>query len=48
MHRTTLLGSSLKHEADETLFLGLARRGYDLSKPLREDTETTAEIVKIG
>ena len=41
-----LLGSSLKKEADETLFLELARRGYDLSS-LRED-ETTAEIVKIG
>ena len=34
--------------ADETLFLELKRRGYDLSKPLREETETTAEIVKIG
>ena len=32
--------------ADETLFLELQRRGYDLSK-LRDD-ETTAEIVKIG
>ena len=31
---------------DETLFLELTRRGYDLSKPLREDE--TAEIVKIG
>ena len=31
--------------ADETLFLELRRRGYDLSK-LRED-ETTAEILKI-
>ena len=43
---TTLLGSSLKREADETLFLELALRGYDLSK-LR-DAETTAEIIKIG
>ena len=43
---TTLLGSSLKKEADETLFLELALRGYDLSK-LR-DEETTAEIVKIS
>ena len=34
------LASSLKKEADETLFLELARRGYDLSK-LR-DEETTA------
>ena len=41
-----LLGSSLKKEADETLFLELALRGYDLSR-LREN-ETTAEIVKIG
>ena len=49
LHRTTILGSSLKKEVDETLFLELALRGYDLSK-LREDTETEspAEIVKIG
>ena len=46
LHTTTLLGSSLKKEADETLFLELALRGYDLSK-LR-DEETTAEIMKIG
>jgi len=38
--------SSLKSTADETLFLQLARRGYDLSK-LR-DEETTAEIIKIS
>ena len=45
------LGGELKETADETLFLELALRGYDLSKPLREDDETpieTAEIVKIG
>lgn len=47
LHTTTLLGSSLKLEADETLFLELALRGYDLSR-LRENTEATAEIVKIG
>ena len=44
------LGGELKNTADETLFLELARRGYDLSK-LRENTEkdqTTAEIIKIG
>ena len=41
-----LLGSSLKKEADETLFLELALRGYDLSK-LR-DNEATGEIIKIG
>ena len=46
LHRSTLLGMSLKKEADETLFLELALRGYDLSK-LR-DEQTTAEIVKIG
>lgn len=46
-HTNMLLGSSLKKEADETLFLELARRGYDLSGFLREN-ETTAEIVKIG
>ena len=42
----TLLGSSLKKEADETLFLELALRGYDLSS-LRS-YEETAEIVKIN
>ena len=41
-----LLGGELKATADETLFLELALRGYDLSK-LR-DNQTTAEIVKIG
>ena len=44
-------GSSLKSIAHETLFLELALRGYDLSKPLRPDVEgpsETAEIVKIG
>ena len=43
------LGAELKQTADETLFLELALRGYDLSK-LREETETEspAEIVKIG
>ena len=49
--RITLLSGSLKKEADETLFLELALRGYDLSKPLRENQEQTtetAEIVKIG
>ena len=44
--RTYLLGMSLKKEADETLFLELALRGYDLSK-LR-DNDTTAEIRKIA
>lgn len=49
VHETTFLGSSLKPLADETLFLELALRGYDLSKPLRtSDEETTAEIVSIG
>ena len=40
------LGGELKTTADETLFLELALRGYDLSK-LR-DEQTTAEILKIG
>ena len=40
------LGAELKATADETLFLELALRGYDLSK-LR-DNETTGEIVKVG
>ena len=41
------LGSSIKKENDATLFLELALRGYDLSK-LRDENETTAEIIKIG
>ena len=41
------LGSELKSTADETLFLELALRGYDLSS-LRENDEKTAEIVKIA
>ncbi len=41
-----LLGAELKTTADETLFLELALRGYDLSK--LSDEPTTAEIVKIG
>ena len=45
-YRSPLLSSSVKKERDETLFLELALRGYDLSK-LR-DEETTVEIVKIG
>ena len=40
------LGGELKKTADETLFLELALRGYDLSK-LRDES-TTAEIIKIG
>ena len=39
------LGGELKQTADETLFLELALRGYDLSK-LR-DNETTAEIIAL-
>ena len=42
----SLLGSSLKKEVDETLFLELALRGYDLSR--LHDEEPQAEIVKIG
>ena len=45
-YRTAFLSGSLKLEADETLFLELALRGYDLSK-LR-DEETTAGILKIA
>ena len=40
-----------KKRPDETLFLEMALRGYDLSKPFRPDTDkndTPAEIVKIG
>ena len=47
LHRIHLLGSSLKKEADETLFLELALRGYDLSRH-RENDEPIAKIVKIG
>ena len=46
LHERGLLGSSLKNTKDDTLFLELALRGYDLSK-LR-DEQTTAEIIKIG
>ncbi len=46
LHKMTLWGSSLKKEADETLFLELTLRGDDLSS-FREN-ETTAEILKIG
>ena len=45
-HSFRFLGGELKATADETLFLELALRGYDLSK-LR-DNPTTAEIIKIG
>lgn len=40
------VGAELKETADETLFLELARRGYDLSKLRCE--ETTAEILKLA
>ena len=43
---TQFLGGELKQIADETLFLELALRSYDLSK-LRNET-TTSNIVKIG
>ena len=46
LHESNLLSSSLKNNADEALFLELARRGYDLSK-LR-DEETTDWIIKIA
>lgn len=45
-YRMSFLGGSLKKEADETLFLELDLRGYDLSK-LR-DEETTAKILKVS
>ena len=53
LHEIGFLGSSLKNTPNETLLLELALRGFDLSKPLRADTEpekpeNTAEIVKIG
>ena len=50
LHETNLLGSSIKNTKDETLFLELALRGYDLSR-LRENDEKeppAGEVVKIG
>lgn len=47
LHMSGLLGGAIKKEKDETLFLELALRGYDLSS-LRDDNETTAEIVRIS
>ena len=46
-HSFRFLGGELKGTADETLFLELALRGYDLSK-LRDENENTAEIVKFN
>ena len=54
LHESGILSGLLKTTADATLFLELALRGYDLSKPLRSETEfpdtspAEAEIVKIG
>ena len=60
LHESGLLGSSLKSTKDETLFLELALRGYDLSKLRDEETTakarhhedsdraTSAQIIKIG
>ena len=47
--RSLLLSGSLKNTSDETLFIELARRGYDVSI-FRENTKTgaSAEIVKIA
>ena len=45
--RSPLLSGSLKKTSDDKLLLELAKRGYDISGVLREDTET-AEIVKIS
>lgn len=42
------LGGELKATADETLFLELALRGYDLSKLRDESTTDTLEIIMIG
>ena len=48
LHRSWLLGSSIKREKDETLFLELALRGYDLAQLREASTTETAEIVKIS
>ena len=42
------LGGELKGTADETLFLELALRGYDLSQLRDSANETTTDIIKIG
>lgn len=47
LHERGLLGSSLKTTADETLFLELALRGYNLSR-LRENDTQHGEILKIS
>ena len=47
LSRKGLLGSSLKQAADETLFLELALRGYDLSRLRETDTQHGA-ILKIS
>lgn len=47
-HIITLLGSSLKNIADETLFLELALRGYDFSKLRNDETPSKPDIIKIG
>ena len=43
LHISGLLGSSLKKEVDETLFLELALRGYDLSR-LRDEMTSPNQI----
>ena len=48
LHERNLLSSSLKTETDATLFLELALRGYDLSRLRDDETDATAEIVKIS
>ena len=48
LHEIGILSGSLKKEADATLFLELALRGYDLSKLRDPANETTAEIIKLG
>ena len=45
-YRSHLLYNSIKDTDDQTLFLELARRGYDPSR--LHDDETTTEIVKIA
>ena len=46
-YSSPLLSRSLKTTTDDKLLLELAKRGYDISS-LRENTEVTADIVKIG
>jgi integrase/recombinase XerD len=48
LHISGLLGGAIKKEKDETLFLELALRGYDLSSLRENDEPSVTEIVRIS